>query len=123
MELHDPNKDAGVLFSALEPVSKIQHAELQNGWSWKGSLEIIWSTSPATAGSPQQVQQDLIRVCFEYPQRRRLYNLSGQCAPVLCHLDSKVFPHSLMEFPVIQLNLSLLFLPLGITEKSLAPSS
>lgn len=55
-----------VLFGALELLSKIQHRESQKGWSWKGSLEIIWCNSPAKAASPEQVQQDLIQICFEY---------------------------------------------------------
>ena len=39
--------------------------------------------SPAKAGSLEQVSQECIQVGFEYLQRRRLHNLSGQPAPVL----------------------------------------
>jgi len=37
----------------------------------------------------EQAAQDLIQAGFEYLQRRRLRNLSGQPVPVLCHLQSK----------------------------------
>ena len=50
----------------------------------------------------EQVAQDGIQAGFEYLQRRRLHNLSGQPVPVLGHPQSKVFPHIQMELPVFQ---------------------
>jgi len=54
-------------------------------------------------GHLQQAAQDLVQASFEYLQRRRLHNLSGQPVPVLCHPQSEeVLPHVQLEFPVLQ---------------------
>jgi len=37
-------------------------------------------------GHLQQAAQDLVQAGFEYLQRRRLHNVSGQPAPVLSHV-------------------------------------
>jgi len=42
-------------------------------------------------GHLEQAAQDHIQVRFEYLQRRRLHNLSGQPVPVLCHPQRKKF--------------------------------
>jgi len=48
----------------------------------------------------QHVTRHNVQVGFEYLHRRRLYNLSGQSVPVLCHPHSKeVFLHIQMELP------------------------
>jgi len=41
-------------------------------------------------GHLEQATQDLVQVGFEYLQRRRLHNHSGQLVPVLHHPQSKV---------------------------------
>jgi len=69
------------------------------------------SSSPTTLskqGCLEQVAQELVKVGFEYFQRRRLQNLSGKPVPVLHHPQSEEFlPHVQLELPVIQ------FLPAG----------
>ena len=51
----------------------------------------------------EQVAQDHVQAGFEYLQRRRLHNLSGQPVPVLSHLQSKeVFSHIERELPEFQ---------------------
>lgn len=99
-----------VLFGALELLSKVQHRELQNGWSWKGSLEIIWST-------PLLKQLHLSK--FSRISSRYVLNISGEGDFItslgsvfqgsVTFTDDIAFPHSKMEFPVFQLNLSLRF--------------
>ena len=54
--------------------------------------ELCGSSSPIPLpkqGHLEQVTQDLVRAGFEYLQRRRLHNLSGQPAPVLLHPQSE----------------------------------
>uniref|UniRef100_A0A8B9PTS4 Tectonin beta-propeller repeat containing 2 n=1 Tax=Apteryx owenii TaxID=8824 RepID=A0A8B9PTS4_APTOW len=67
----------------------------------------LWRSSSPTPllkqGHLEHIVQDRIQACFEYLQRRRLHNLSGQPVPVLCHPHSeKVFPHVQMEASVFQ---------------------
>lgn len=51
----------------------------------------------------EQTAQDRIQAGFEYLQRRRVHNLSGQPVPVLWHPQSrKVFSYILIKLPVIQ---------------------
>lgn len=67
----------------------------------------------------EQAVQDCVQVGFEYFQRRRVHNFSGQPVLVLWHPQTKkVFPHVLVFQFVEPLNLVLL---LDITEKRLAP--
>jgi len=49
----------------------------------------------------EQAAQDGVHASFEYLQRRRLHNPSGQPVPVLRHPHSKVFPHVQMEVSYI----------------------
>jgi len=54
-------------------------------------------------GHLQQAAQDLIQEGFEYLQRKRLHNPSGQPVPVLCHPQrEEVLPHVQKELPVPQ---------------------
>jgi len=39
--------------------------------------------APAKAGSLEYAVQEIIQMDFEYLQRRRLHNLSGQLVPVI----------------------------------------
>jgi len=59
--------------------------------------DLCGSSSPATLPRHihlKQVAQDCVQVGFEYLQRRRLYNPSGQPVPVLRHPQNKeVLPH------------------------------
>jgi len=51
----------------------------------------------------EQTAQDLVQVGFEYLQRRRIHNLSGEPVPVLHHPQSEeVLPHVQMELPMLQ---------------------
>jgi len=51
----------------------------------------------------EQAAQDCIQAGFEYLQRRRLHNASGQPVPVLRHPQSEeVLPHVQMELAVLQ---------------------
>ena len=52
-------------------------------------------------GHLKQVAQDHVQVGFEYLQRRRLHNLSGQPVPVLHHPQrDEVLLHVQMELPM-----------------------
>ena len=63
--------------------------------------DLCWSSSPNPL--PKQAAQDLMQAGFEYLQRRRSHNLSGQPVPVLHHPQSKeVFPHVQMELLILQ---------------------
>jgi len=67
--------------------------------------DLCGSSSPTPLpkqGHVEQVAQDLVQVGFEYLQRRRLHNPSGQPVPVLCHPQTKeVLPHVQMELPML----------------------
>jgi len=68
-------------------------------------------------GHLQQAAQDLVQPGFEYPQRRRLHNPSGQPVPVLHHPQSEeVLPHVQMNLLCFSLCLLPLVLLLGTTE-------
>lgn len=68
-----------------------------------GPLEIIKYSPPAKVDSLQQVAQKGVQESFEYFQRKKLYNLSGQSVPVLYHSYSKeVFTYIHIELPVFQ---------------------
>ena len=67
----------------------------------------LWRSPSPTPLSKQdhleQVAQDCVQAGFEYLQRRRLHNPSGQPVPVLRHPQSKeVLPHVQMELPMLQ---------------------
>jgi len=68
--------------------------------------ELCESSGPTTLpkqGHLEQAAQDLLQAGFEYLQRRRLHNSSGQAVPVLCHPKSKeVLPHVQTELPMLQ---------------------
>lgn len=67
--------------------------ESENGWGWKGPLEIIWSNPLLKQVPLEEVVQDHVLVGFEYLQRRS-HNLSGQLASVFSHPHRKeVLPH------------------------------
>jgi len=75
-------------------------------------------------GHLKQVAEDLIQVGFEYLQRRRIHNPFGQPVAMLCHPQRKkfflMFRWNFLCFSLCPLPL---VLPLGTTEKSLAPST
>jgi len=51
----------------------------------------------------EQAAQNHVQAGFEYLQRRKLHNPSGQPIPVLRHRQNKeVPPHVQMELPVLQ---------------------
>jgi len=51
----------------------------------------------------EQAAQDPVQASFEYIQRRRLHNLSGQPVLVLCHShNQEVLPHIQMQFLLFQ---------------------
>jgi len=86
----------------------------RNFWTPPGPTELL------KQGTLQHIAQDHVQAAFEYLQEWRLHHLSGQ--PVLSHPHSrKVFADLHIELPVFQF--VPLILSLGITEKSLAPSS
>ena len=89
------------LFKRLE--IKLRFTESENhrmlGRDLCGSSPIPLSQQ----GHLQQAAQELVQVCFEYLQRRRLYKTSGHPIPVLCHPHSKeVPPHVQTELPMLQ---------------------
>jgi len=52
-------------------------------------------------GHLDQVAQDLVQVGFEYVQKKRLHNTSGQPVPAFCHPQSDtVLPHVRLELPM-----------------------
>jgi len=55
----------------------------------------LWGSSSPTPvpkqGHLEQAAQDHVQADFEYLQRRRLHNLSGQLVPVLCQMIISVF--------------------------------
>jgi len=68
--------------------------------------DLCGSSSPTLLpkqGHLQQAAQELVQAGFEYLQRRRLHNPSGQSVLVLCHPQSdKVLPHVQLERPTLQ---------------------
>jgi len=67
----------------------------------------LWESSSSTPlpkqGHLQQAAQDLVRVGFKSPQRRRLHSSSGQRVSVLRHPQrEEVLPHVQMELPMLQ---------------------
>ena len=68
--------------------------------------DLCASSSPTPLlkqGHLEQAAQDVVQADLEYLQRRRLYNLSGQPVPVLCHPQSEeVLPHVQTELPMLQ---------------------
>jgi len=68
--------------------------------------DLCGSSSPnplPKQGHPEQAAQDLVQVGFEYLQRRRLHNLSGQPVPGLCHPQrEEVLPRVQLELPLLQ---------------------
>lgn len=80
--------------------TSVHFTESQNCRGWKRSPEIIKYKPLLKSRFSTQVAQVSIQVGLEYLQRR-LHNISGQPAPVLCHLDSEeVLPCVSMELPV-----------------------
>jgi len=72
-----------------------------------GVARDLWrSSSPTTLLKQfhlEQVAQDLVQVGFEYLQRRRLHNPSGQPVPVHCRPQCKaVLPLVQMELLMLQ---------------------
>jgi len=68
--------------------------------------DLCGSSSPTLLpkqGHLQQAAQHLIQAGFEYLQRRRIHNPSGQPVPVLRHPQrEEVLPHVQMELPMLQ---------------------
>jgi len=67
----------------------------------------LWGSSTPTSlpkqGDLLQAAQELFQAGFEYLQRRRLHNPSGQPLPGLHHPQrEKVLPHVQMELPMLQ---------------------
>jgi len=88
----------------------------------------LWgSSSPAPLpkqGPLQQAAEDLVQAGFEYHQRRRIHNISGQPVPVVRHPQmEEVLPYVQVELPMFQFVPVALDLSLGTTENSLGPSS
>ena len=102
-----------------------RNREPQNGWGWKGSLEVIWSKPPAQAGPPTADCPGPCPDGFWISPKDGDYTTSlgslCQCSvtfPVKkCFL---MFRGNLLCFSLCPLPL---VLSLGTTEKSLAPSS
>jgi len=72
-----------------------------------GAGRDLWGSSSPTPlpkqGHPEQAAQDRVQAGFEYLQRRRPHNPSGQPVPVLRHPQSEeVLPHVQMELPALQ---------------------
>lgn len=66
-------------------------------------LELCYHQTQPPAKTLQQVAQESVQTGFEYPQRRRIQNISWQLLPVLCHSQNKkLFSHVLMELPAFQ---------------------
>jgi len=65
-------------------------------WGWSSPNSLL------KKGHLEQAAQDLVQAGFEYLQRRRIHNLSGQPVPVLRHPQSEVLPHVQMELPMLQ---------------------
>jgi len=62
---------------------------------------VIWFNSLFKLAYVGEVAQNYVHSAFEYLQRWKVYNLSGQPVPVLGHPHSKeVFPYSQTEPPV-----------------------
>lgn len=55
------------------------------GWSWKGSLKIIWSNPLSKPGHPELVTQGHAQADFEYLWGWRLHSLPGQPVPRPAH--------------------------------------
>ena len=69
----------------------------------EGTSEDHLVQPPAEQDHLEHITQDGIQVGFEYLQKRRLHNLSGQPVPVLCHPHNKEVPsHIQLEPPVLQ---------------------
>jgi len=96
------------------PHNKVYFINLLSRWCLLGKLvspNILtcfcclcssWLLGTHTQTSPGCLQ-DLVQAGLEYLQRRRIYNLSGQPDPVLCHPQSaEVLPHVQLELPVLQ---------------------
>ena len=96
--------------------------ESQNGWGWKGPLEVIWSNTPAQAGPPRSACLGPSPGHFWIsPRMQTQLPLWATCA--CAHSPSQCFPMfrgNLLCFSLCPLPLVLL---LGATEKSLVPSS
>jgi len=86
----------------------------KNGRGGKGPLGIIYSNLPVEARSPT--------AGFEYLQRRRIHNPSGQPVTVPRHPQREEVAHFGLHLCFSLCPLSLI-LSLGTIEKSLAPSS
>lgn len=65
-------------------------------------MQAIWSNPLLKQGQPEWVAQEHTHVAFEDLQGARLYHLSVQSVPVLCHLHStEVLPDVHMGPPVL----------------------
>jgi len=67
----------------------------------------LWGSSSPTPlpkqGHLEQTAQDLVQAGFEYLQRRRIHNPSGQPVPVLHHPQrEEVLPHVQTKLPMLQ---------------------
>jgi len=88
------------LILCLERLESQNHRMVGVGRDLCGSSSL---TPLPKQGHLQQAAQDFIPVGFQYLQRRRLYNPSGQPGPVLCHPQSEEFlSHVQLELPMLQ---------------------
>lgn len=86
----------------------MQVTELQNGWSWKGPLQVTWSHPLLKQGCLEPVFQDSVQMAFEHLQGWGFHSLPGQSVPVLGHSQSfLMFRWSLLCFHLCPLPLIL----------------
>jgi len=93
-------------FRKKKKTCRVNKDESQNHRMVGVGRDLWGSPSPTLLpkqGLLEQVAQELVQVGFEYLQRRRIHNLSGQPAPVLCYPQSEeVLPHVQLELPMLQ---------------------
>jgi len=78
--------------------------ESQDGWGWKGPLDLSGPICLLKRGHLELVDQELVWTAFEYLQGWRLHHLSAQLVSVLSPPHSnKMFPDAQEEPPVFQL--------------------
>lgn len=72
----------------------------QNDWDGKRPMEITWSNSLFKKSPLEHTTKDCVQTAFEFLQRRRFHNFSGQLVPILT--VTYVFPYVQSELPVFQ---------------------
>lgn len=122
------NYDCRVWKCHVRTVLQFSHLNLptnlnsENGWGWKGSLEVILSRPPTHAGPRRAVFPGHVHRAFEYFWGRKFHNLSRWPATVLSQAHSKkLFPDVQRAPPVF--SLCSLPLSLGTTQRRLSSPS